>query len=114
MCICSICVLEHPRNPTSMDLFMACSCIVILMGLLTLLSIGVLVIISGAVVEPAPFPLQIATYVICACVMCTLTMGLSLWSHYEEGTIYTRTPVVIDATNSGLVVMGRPVGAEFN
>ena len=93
---------------------MVCACIVILMGLLALLGLGVLFFVSGVFMEPAPFPLQIATYVICACVMSVLTMGLTLWAHYEEGAIRIRTPVVIDATNSGLVVMGRPVGAEFN
>ena len=113
MCVCSICVLEH-SHPTSMDLFMVCGCIVILMGLLALLGLGVLVFISGAVVEPASYPLRIAAYVITACVMCTLAMGLSLWAHYEEGTIRVRTPVVIDATDSGLVVMGRPVERDVN
>ena len=97
-----------PRNPTSMDLFMVCSCIVILMGLLALLGLGVMVVVSGAVVEPAPYPLQIAAYAIAACVMSTLAMGLTLWAHYEEGTIRVRT-TMIDATYAGRVVIGRPV-----
>ena len=112
--MCSACVLKRPSSTTSMDLFMVCAGIVILMGLLALLGLGVLLFVSGVFVEPAPYSLQIAAYVIAACVMSTLTMGLTLWAHYEEGVIRIRTPVAFIATNSGLVVIGRPVEGDVN
>ena len=111
---CSACVLKRPSSTTSMDLFMVCAGIVILMGLLALLGLGVLAFIQGAVVEHAPYPLMITAYVCAACLMCTLAMGLSLWAHYEEGAFRARAPVATDATHSGLVVMGRPAGVDFN
>ena len=108
--MCSICVLEF-SHPTSMDsvTVTVCGCIVFLMGLLSFLGLGVAVVVQGAVVEHAPYPLMITAYVCAACLMCTLAMGLSLWAHFEEGAFRARAPVATDATQSGLVVMGRPV-----
>ena len=103
-----------------MDLCMVCSCIAIHMGLMLLVGIGMLLFVSGWVVEPPPYPLKVAFITVSIFIIASMGISMCQWASSwrrsmtradADANATTATSVVIGATNIGTIfVLGRPLG----